>query len=317
MESQHRVIAIGALSLGLACFAFTWSPTEAGSPPRRARTSTTLVVSTTPSVPPGDSSGADTPDLCVLKAEEPTEAVVAAAHWMALDPTELRAVVSSSSDPIALQWAVWTMGNRLDLSDEDIATILERLRRDGAEHPRAAAAMLWVLTARPERIPVADCCRLAAGHPDARVRRNAVRALSQVPGRAAGDALRLAARDDADAQNRREAIVALSVSLDPSEHVSIARAGLAGENDPTVRARWISMLASSLDPAVAGELESILRSSHETTEALREAAAGLVQLNPGLASRWAEDLTVPEDVRRDLVALRRALASTPGAESSR
>ncbi len=95
------------------------------------------------------------------------------------------------------------------------------------------------------------------------------------------------------------------MSSPAAQRAGWAREGLGRESDPTARARWTTVLGSSLDPWAEGELESLLRSPQESDQVRREAGAGLVLVHPELASRCAEDASIPHEIREGLVASRR------------
>jgi hypothetical protein len=137
-------------------------------------------------------------------------------------PEYLRAVVREAA-PADARAAAWVMANRLTLSDDDAAVLVERLEKtlapaagaaDAAAQADLARTLLWALLLRPQALPLDELAPFAA-HEAAGVRRAALRALGLRDDPRAVAVLDRATREDADARNRQEASFYLTMRLAP------------------------------------------------------------------------------------------------------
>lgn len=122
-----------------------------------------------------------------------------------------RHVLTTGADGARVQAAAWALADRAPLADADVDALQAGLDRAAPGGDAAATrTIVWALSLRPDRFPIAQAAELAASHADARVRRSCVRGLAAHPtDPAARAAVAQVATADANVHNRREAAVLL------------------------------------------------------------------------------------------------------------
>jgi HEAT repeat protein len=188
------------------------------------------------------------------------------------------------------------MGNRLRrLDDLDVSALLTRLG-DG-ESPGVLKTVAWVLSLRPERIPVDRLLALGAQHPHDVVRRSALRTLGGVKDPRVRDLLRHAASRDEEPRNRREAISFLAFHSTDEQAVALAASAIGYEQDPSVRVRWINLAGVARTEAGRALAERVVRTASEDVEVRAMAATTITWVDRAAGERMASDATLPEGVR--------------------
>jgi len=221
----------------------------------------------------------------------------------------LREIAAHSPDPAEAQAAVWAMGNRLRLSDEDASVLLARLAATPDEQVDLLKTLLWALSLRSDRFPLETASQWATAHPSADVRRFAVRGLASAPG-APVETLHAVALNDPSVRNRSEAVMFVGLQLAPHEITSAAQEALHDEREPAVRARWLNVAGLQETPAAHSLLEEALRSPQEDIEVRTLAAEMLAARSAEEARALSEDASLPEAVRERV----RSLYLQPGNE---
>lgn len=172
---------------------------------------------------------------------EPASSAPGVQELLGADPESLRAIVLSSRDENLARTAVWAMGNRLRLANEDVEALAARLAATAPEEAALRRAILWALALAPERLPV-DTVLVMSAAPSEEVRRTANRTLALAQDSRVPATLLAAARRDPSPVNRAEAITLLALHASAEEAAEFARAGLAVETDAGVRERWTNLI---------------------------------------------------------------------------
>ncbi|HOW96765.1 MAG TPA: HEAT repeat domain-containing protein [Kiritimatiellia bacterium] len=234
-SGKHLIATVMAALLAVAAFVFRHVAAPDSSRPQSAATAPVARAApapsspTTPSFATAPEDAGPRPDA-TARLEPPDEEARAAARRTLIETADLREA----------QQAAWEMANRLSLDNEDARTILRRLEATGLapEEADLARTLIWALSLRPDQAPVERIASFALHHPDARVRRTALRTLGALDDPWAQATLERMALGDREPSVRREAVLFLSLRLPPGAFAALARKALATEPEPSLQAAW-------------------------------------------------------------------------------